>query len=348
MLATIGHTHPMPKLSTTTKDIGLLRQLHTSNQLDLAPEFQRNSVWPRAAKSYLIDSILHDRPIPVLYFQRTVSAQTSMAGYKVIDGQQRLRAIFEFLDNEFALSDTSVKSAKGKRYSELPNALRSRILQYDLIIQELSDYSAADINDMFVRMNKYVVKLSPAEIRNAKESGAFSDFVNAVGEWPFWRSHRVFTELQLARFRAVEFSAELAILLCEGPQDKKAAVELYYVEYRKKCPFSKSIGTRLRSYLDWIATVLPEFKQTRYRKPTDLYSLVGAIDAVSDNGRRLRAMNVAKCHKRLMDFEKETRDIDGAKIYASRYLVAASRQTDNVKPRNARIDVLSKVLSGSI
>ena len=81
------------KRTPTTKDIGLLKQLHDQGQLILAPEFQRNSIWPRAAKAYLIDSVLNDRPIPLLFLQRVSSAQTGRPGFAVIDGQQRLRAI---------------------------------------------------------------------------------------------------------------------------------------------------------------------------------------------------------------------------------------------------------------
>jgi hypothetical protein len=55
----------MTKRSPTTKAIGLLHQLFSNGQLTLAPEFQRNSVWPNAAKAYLIDTILNDRPIPL-------------------------------------------------------------------------------------------------------------------------------------------------------------------------------------------------------------------------------------------------------------------------------------------
>src|ERR1700693_4284326 len=96
----------MAKRSPTTKDIALLHQLFKSNQLTLAPEFQRLSVWPRAAKAYLIDTILNDRPMPLFFFQRTMSAQTGRQMFDVIDGQQRLRAIFEFLEDEFGLTES--------------------------------------------------------------------------------------------------------------------------------------------------------------------------------------------------------------------------------------------------
>src|SRR5665213_2042168 len=122
----------MTKRSPTTKDIGLLHQLFSNGQLALAPEFQRNSVWPSAAKAYLIDTILNDRPIPLLFIQRTTSAQKGLPTYTIIDGQQRLRAIFEYLDDRFRLAKTQ-KSLRysNKRFSELPNDLKDRITNYD-------------------------------------------------------------------------------------------------------------------------------------------------------------------------------------------------------------------------
>lgn len=59
---------PKPKFSPTTKDIALLHQLQQDGQLKLQAEFQRNSVWPKPAKAYLIDTILNERPIPLFFF----------------------------------------------------------------------------------------------------------------------------------------------------------------------------------------------------------------------------------------------------------------------------------------
>jgi hypothetical protein len=330
----------MAKLSPTTKDIALLRQLHKEGQLTLAPQFQRNAVWPPAAKAYLIDTILNERPIPLLFFQRTTSAQSGRASYRVIDGQQRLRAIFEFLDGRFRLTQTNRSKLKNKRYPELPPTAKDQILQYDLPVQELSGYTDNDIRDMFVRMNKYVVKLTPQEIRHAKQQGKFAKFVEKLGELPFWRDNRVFTPKQIARFRAVEFCAEVAILLQEGPQDKKDAIDVYYQTYAAKVPFQADVSNRLRQYLDWVGNALPAIAQTRYRKATDLYSLLGAINENWDAVRKIPN----KCGKRLLDFESEI--VPEATGDAGRYFAAASRQTDNLKPRQTRIEVIATVLKG--
>lgn len=333
----------MPKRSTTTKAIGQAHELHEASQLRLAPEFQRNAVWPRAAKAYLIDTILSERPMPLFFLQRGRSAQTGKPTYAVVDGQQRLRAIFEFMDDRFALTESKDRRWRRKRFSELSQELQESLLNYDLTIEELTGYNDDDIRDIFVRMNKYVVKLSPQELRHARDHGRFYDFVEAQAKRPFWREQRVFTKHQLARMKAAEFSAELTILLIEGPQDKKTSLDLYYGGYVKHFPHASDINARLDRYLTWILSALPQIKSTRYRKPTDLYGLVGALDKLSSSGKRLSKLDARVIGARLGKFAAETVKRAPSRAAAA-YVVAASRQTDNIGPRIARIDCLAQII----
>ena len=261
----------------------------------------------------------------------------------VVDGQQRLRAIFEYLDGRFAVADTDA-SWKNKKFEGLSTDQQQQILNYDLIVEELSGYSEKDIRDMFLRMNKYVVKLSPQEMRNAKYKGKFKDFVDRLGKWKQWSSYRIFSDSQVARMKPTEFAAELAVLLIEGPQDKKAVLDLYYGEYRDKFEAGSSVEKLLGEYLEWIASTVPNFKKGRFRKPTDLYSLIGALDIVSRHGKRLRALDNAVIGERLAAFERQTSEKDVGGEVAT-YVVAASRQTDNIKPRTARIEIIASLLS---
>ena len=129
------------KVSITTRDVATLLQLEKSGQLKLQPEFQREGVWPKAAKSYFIDSILNGRPIPPIYMQRTTSAQTGRTEFSVIDGQQRIRAVKEFLEDGFALTElgeNSVAAAfRGKKFSKLPPEMQQRLWNFDFAVQEL-------------------------------------------------------------------------------------------------------------------------------------------------------------------------------------------------------------------
>ena len=333
------------KRSPTTRDVALLWQLYKDGQLLLAPEFQRNSVWPTAAKAYLIDTILNDRPIPLLFLQRARSAQTGRPVYAVIDGQQRLRAIFDFFEDRFRLTESKGKRFFNKYFSQLKPSLQEKIFNYDLIVDELSGYEEGDIRDTFIRMNKYVVKLSRQELRHAKHSGAFYKFAESVGHWKFWEEHRVFSKNQVRRMRAVEFSAELAILLIEGPQDKKSSVDLYYGEYKKRFPAGKNIRRKLEKYFNWLVASLPDFNTTFVRKPVDFYSLIAALDRVSRGGKKLGFIKIQSFVASLDRLEQQLSSKEPSKE-ASRYLAASSRQTDNVGPRNTRIEILSKVLRG--
>ena len=333
----------MRKRSGTSFSVGLLLQLYQNKQLHLAPEFQRSSVWPRSAKAYLIDTILNDKPIPLLFFQRRRSVQTGRPTYDVVDGQQRLRAIFEFLDDRFPLSASTEKRFRGKFWKGLSKSLQGRVLDYDLPVEELAGYSDADVRDMFVRMNKYVVKLSPQELRHAKQTGAFAEKVEHVGTWSFWKDQRVFTANQLARMKAAEFAAELLILLIEGPQDKKRSVDLYYGRYQRRFPDGRESAARLQTYLAWIRRFFTDFKRTRFRKPTDFYSLIGAIDEKTKEGSRLKRLDPVNTWTSLRTFDHElAMRRRGHK--ASAYLEAASRQTDNIAPRTTRIDILNSLL----
>jgi Protein of unknown function DUF262 len=335
----------MKNRSITTKDIALLHQLYREQQLRLRPEFQRLSVWPRAAKAYLIDTILNDRPMPLFFFQRTMSAQTGRQIFDVIDGQQRLRAIFEFLEDEFGLTESKggskAKEFHKLKFSQLPTDIRAGIFNYDLIVEELYTYTDADIRDMFVRMNRYVVKLSKQELRHSLEEGKFAEFAERLGKWKFWKKNRVFSDNQLNRMRGVEFSAELAVLLLEGPQDKKKVLDLYYHTFKDSFPEGQRVESRLREYLEWLDN--SPIARTRYRKPVDLYGLIGAVDRVTKGGEALAKLNKERAFDNLTDFEQSLTkrpQREGAK-----YLIAASRQTDNVIPRTARIEILVSVLT---
>ncbi len=333
------------KRTPTTKDVGLLRQLYEQQQLVLAPEFQRNSVWPPKAKAYLIDTILKDRPIPLLYFQRTTSAQTGKPSYSVIDGQQRLRAILEFLDNRFGLSESESPSLKNKRFNQLSPEDRERLLGYDLYVQELVGYTDADIRDMFVRMNRFVVKLAPQEIRHAEHKGRFAEFVEKVGRWSFWREHQVFSQAQANRMRAVEFAAEATILVLEGPQDKKQVIDMYYKHYAAKFPEARLAEDSLRSHLEWIAKALPNLKGTRFRSPVDLYGILGALQRFTTEKAQTVPIDPKSAGPRLLEFERSLK-VDQPQGRPARYLASVGRQTDNLLPRSNRIEVLESVIRG--
>lgn len=144
------------------------------------PEYQRKGgVWTTQKKQLLIDSILNDYDIPKLYFHYYNSEQKEENGgefdYAIIDGRQRIEAIWDFINGDFPISedfeylaDTSV-NAKGLTYSDLAIEYPKIKVRFDsyllpVILVETEDIDL--IEDMFSRLNE-AVPLNAAEKRNA-------------------------------------------------------------------------------------------------------------------------------------------------------------------------------------
>lgn len=106
-------------------------ELRKAGRLEINETFQRRSIWKPAAKTYLIDSILRGYPIPKMYFRSIVDPTTQSSVREVVDGQQRLRAIFDFADDKLRLNSRA-NELSGLRYSDLDGDLQEAFLSYTL------------------------------------------------------------------------------------------------------------------------------------------------------------------------------------------------------------------------
>src|SRR5713101_1155740 len=116
----------------------------------LIPEFQREYVWDNAKASRLIESLLLNIPIPVLFF-----AETPEAKYQIVDGHQRVYSVIRYLENQFPLSGLRIQSEfKGLRFHKLPEReqrfLRTRAMRAIIIS---ADSSPSMKFEVFERLN---------------------------------------------------------------------------------------------------------------------------------------------------------------------------------------------------
>lgn len=158
-----------------------------SAKIDTTPDYQRPAVWSLAQKQLLLDTILRGFDIPKLYWRRKGGADDS---YEVVDGQQRLRAIWEFRNNGFALARDAepvngIKIA-GCRYRDLPPDMLIRFDVYPLDIVVITADDDDDVREMFLRLQNGT-SLKAQEKRNAMP-GAMRDYVKAVAGHPFFLS----------------------------------------------------------------------------------------------------------------------------------------------------------------
>lgn len=148
-------------------------------EIDMDPAYQRQSgVWSLEKQQLLIDSLINGFDVPTIYlheYRAPVTKNGKIYRYALVDGKQRLGAIFRFLNNGFALSGTFVrlkdgkKAAAGKTYDELKTddpLLASDLQVTSLDVKSIRTNDLELIEDMFSRLNE-AVPLNAAEKRNA-------------------------------------------------------------------------------------------------------------------------------------------------------------------------------------
>jgi predicted transcriptional regulator len=154
----------------------LYRQYQKGN-LDLQPGFQRLQVWDNSKSSRLIESVLLEVPIPVIYL-----SEESDGKYSVIDGQQRLNAFFKFLENRLRLSGlTILVELNGKRFQDIPKNLQDKFENATIRIIEIRKESAPDVKfEIFERLNTGSVQLNAQELRNCIYRGRYNELLKEL------------------------------------------------------------------------------------------------------------------------------------------------------------------------
>ncbi len=142
-----------------------------NDQLILQPKFQRRMIWVNAARSYLIDTIVRELPIPKVYMRRVVNPKTKLAAYEVVDGQQRLKAILDFCKSTLVLSRRHNPELGDVTFDQLPDPVRRRFLTYEISTEVMEKATDEEVWAMFERLNTYTLTLNKQEKLNAKWFG---------------------------------------------------------------------------------------------------------------------------------------------------------------------------------
>jgi len=195
--------------------------------INLNPSYQRDPVWKKEQKVYLIDSIIRDYDLPKLYFLKVNDDK-----YDVVDGQQRVRTLSEFLDDEFSLSASDYNGEyAGKKFSQLPPKVKNLINEFELHIVELNGDRWTDevIRDVFQRLQKGT-PLNPAEKRHAL-TGNIRLVVEDLS------SSNLFSkcsQLSSSRFGYEDAAAKILHLILDGEKNglKAASIAKTYKNYR--------------------------------------------------------------------------------------------------------------------
>ena len=169
------------KIDTKAALVYLVIERISRSEIDLNPDFQRNSgIWDRRRQSRLIESLLLRIPLPVFYM-----AADENDSWQVVDGLQRLDALKGFvLDKSLHLRGLEyLHQFENQSYDQLPREMQRRIQETELSCHVIQAGTPPEVMfNVFKRINTGGKPLTPQEIRHALNPGTARSFINDLAQ----------------------------------------------------------------------------------------------------------------------------------------------------------------------
>lgn len=340
--------------------------------LVLSPKFQRRGVWAPAARSYFIDTLLRGFPVPPLHIRLLRDPKRGLVR-EVVDGQQRLRALFDFIEGKYRLSSQLDEQWAGKTYDQLDQAERDRLQDFRFAVYQYQNIDDSTVLEVFARLNTYSVPLNTQELRNGKYFGEFKSAVYelALRHLEFWRVSGVFTDAAIARMNEAQLVSELLIAQMDGLQDKKTSIEDFYrrldgrwnndpvrwesrrgsvpAQWLSRSESEKRFDIVLDAISEGVGDLLPESEFRRvplfYTLYMSFYHRMFGLPGFEresparpfDRDSLIRLRSAMEEFSEVLSVKPKLDDLGG---WRRDFVLAAARQTDNLAPRQTRLEVI--------
>lgn len=178
-------------LNIRAENVQEIYSWYLEGKLVVNRRYQRKLVWTKDEKSQLIDTMLKKYPLPLI-----LMAEVEIDGvikFEIIDGMQRLNAIFSFIENKLdvrnyffdlaTMASTKELQDEGRLTQKIPVYERKICTQFANYKIPISTYrldQSEDIDEIFRRINSNGKRLSNQEIRQAGVLGPFADAVREI------------------------------------------------------------------------------------------------------------------------------------------------------------------------
>jgi hypothetical protein len=349
------------KLDNSTYSIAELRDMLNRKDLYVNKSYQRGAgLWPSSARSYFIDTILTGFPFPKLYFSETLDRSSRKVVREIVDGQQRITSIIDFINNKFSLTSVSRQYA-GMSFSDLPEETQLGFLAHPVPVDVIRNASKGDILEMFRRMNAYTLPLNEAEKRHAQYHGVFKWFINRLTDElsDTFVEFNILTNRQIVRMADAELIAEMVLSLEKGivSTSPKLLNDLY-ARNDEVFPREAEYGELIREFFDFLAQQLTDFKDTYLMKSYTIHALfcacvhnrIGLPDMNIEIGLEpigcfYTDIDTAREQLRALSLAHESHDLEGA---FKDYVLAVEGATTRKPSRIKRVQFLAKALRGEL
>lgn len=337
---------------STAHRISEFYKWNNDQRLILAPRYQRNVIWTPRSKSYLMDTILENLPVPEV-FVNIITNTKGTTIYTVVDGQQRIDSILKFIDNQFRISESESTNFKKLNFDELSDEDRQNFWDYPIVTRELQSSTESDITDIFKRMNKYVMPLNSQEIRHATYRGSFITFAEKIAENDFWISNKIFSTTEIKRMIDIEFVSDLIISLILGVFEKKQEkMSEFYKKYDEKFDEMLSLEKRIKNILFLIDEIFDDqLRKSPWKSKTSFYALFLALDMIKNqSGIEIPSNKFFKLKSELISFSQDVEleflknDLSSGNKIANNFAKTIMERSYKAEQRSIRIDITKELI----
>ena len=335
------------------------------NRLVLSPYFQRNLVWRDIHKKDFIDTILRGYPFPQIFIAKgPIDVEKMINTSCIVDGQQRMSTIMQFVDDKF--------SYEGTEFSSMSVGERENFLKYEVAVIDLDlDENDPLLFEIFKRLNRTYYSLSQVERLATEFSSSefmltaklftrqlldrslasddedvptftfdpnipsgFTDWSRDVDVAEFQRfiiNERIFTPYELSRMVHLMFVLNLMATYIGGFYNRNDLAKTYLEQFNERFERKDDVAETFEQVASIFNNLDLDDRSMWYNK-SNVFTLF-CILARSPNVRRLASSNALK--EKLQFFSDDT---------PSEYALAAREGVNNKKERETRDRILREFI----
>ncbi|EJG0735694.1 DUF262 domain-containing protein [Vibrio parahaemolyticus] len=340
-------------IKVETKDIKWLTDNLKSGILTVDDSYQRKYIWQVKDQIALIETVLLGYPIPEIYlWANDTDPESGDTMYSIVDGQQRLKTILRFLNDEFKLTKSGIDDLDadylGKNFSELTPERKREFWRYEFSTRFIkNELSKDEISKLFLRLNRTSTTLNPQELRNAEFNGLFLQLAAEISKHEFWGKYSVFTSNDIRRMQDIQFISTLLIFIRMGIEqdNSQRSINKIYDQYNENYPESESDKDLVNSILDIMDEIVDgrgNLNSIIKKKGHLFYIFVISYHIL--NLRSIRAINIDNIAQKVEEFFTiyENNDPDNSTDLIEEYRELSQEGSKKSHNRIRRFEILKE------
>lgn len=350
------------KFSRNTMKITQIYNGFKEESLIVDSSYQRRTVWGLQDNIRLIETILLDLVIPEIFmWDYETDPNTGKTITHIVDGQQRINAIFEYISGHFKLQkkhlldEGIISKYADKFFIELDDESKKAIWSYEMSIVNLDkNFSKDEVRNMFYRLNLTDYSLNEQEKRKSLAS-AFGERAEMLANEDFWQIYKIFSPSDIRRMKDIEYSSSIILLAREGivDQTKSDKLDQIYKDYSEEYKDGDNDLRKIHDAMDLIMQLTNGKTNGFVNKKTQMYSLFSVMFDFSESEvavtekMKLIMEKFVSCYnifKNEYEINCETKSEQQMVEFLKRYKLASSEGVNKLNNRMIRFEILKKIL----